>query len=473
MLVGRKKEIESLEKAYKSDESEFVAVYGRRRIGKTYLVRETFGNKFTFQYTGIHNISNREQLSEFYNELIRQGLNKTAAKPKTWFDAFHLLEDFILRSKVKRKVIFLDELPWMDAKNSRFIPAFEHFWNGWASARKDILLIICGSATSWIINKIFRSKGGLFNRVTYKILLKQFSLNECEQLVKARRLPFSRNMIMECYMVMGGVPYYWTKLDPSKSLATNVSELFLFDGGELHGEFNYIYESMFAKPEKYIRVVEALAGKKSGLTRDDIIAKSGLETNGQLTRILGDLEECGFIRKYCHTGKRVKDALYQLMDCYSLFYYQIVRSCHNVDEQYWAKLMKTPVYHTWSGLSFERLCLLHTRQLKQALGISGIMANIFSWNVKANNYHTGVQIDLLIDRSDDVIDICEMKYAADGFRVTSAFLKGIKMKVSVMRQYIPEKKFLQVVLVTSNGVIKNKYSEEIPVQVTAESLFIP
>ncbi|MDE5813223.1 MAG: AAA family ATPase, partial [Muribaculaceae bacterium] len=272
MLVGRKKEIDSLEKAYKSDESEFVAVYGRRRIGKTYLVRETFGKKFTFQYTGIHNISNREQLSEFYNELIRQGLNKTAAKPKTWFDAFHLLEDFILKSKVKRKVIFLDELPWMDAKNSGFIPAFEHFWNGWASARKDILLIICGSATSWIINKIFRSKGGLYNRVTYKILLKQFSLNECEQLVKARRLPFSRNMIMECYMVMGGVPYYWTKLDPSKSLATNVSELFLFDGGELHGEFNYIYESMFAKPEKYIRVVEALAGKKSGLTRDEVIA---------------------------------------------------------------------------------------------------------------------------------------------------------------------------------------------------------
>ena len=230
MLVGRKKEIESLEKAYKSDESEFVAVYGRRRIGKTYLVRETFGNKFTFQYTGIHNISNREQLSEFYNELIRQGLNKTASKPNTWFDAFHLLEDFILRSKVKRKVIFLDELPWMDAKNSRFIPAFEHFWNGWASARKDILLIICGSATSWIINKIFRNKGGLYNRVTYRIRLNQFSLAECEEFVKVYRLGFNRNMILEGYMVMGGVPYYWSKLDASKSMGQNMKEQLEWEG---------------------------------------------------------------------------------------------------------------------------------------------------------------------------------------------------------------------------------------------------
>lgn len=473
MLIGREKEIDSLMRAYNSKESEFVAVYGRRRIGKTYLIRETFGKKFTFQYTGIYKVSNRKQLEEFHRELLLQGLDKSMPAPKNWFDAFHLLGTLISSSKAKRKIIFIDELPWMDAKNSKFVAAFEHFWNGWASARKDILLIICGSATSWIINKIFRSKGGLYNRVTYKILLKQFSLHECEQLVDALHLPFSRNMIMEGYMIMGGIPYYWTKLHPRKSLASNVNDLFLAEDGELHGEFKYIYDSMFKKPDKYIRVVEALAGKKSGLTREEIIARGKLETNGQLTKILDDLEECGFIRKYCHTGKRVKDALYQLIDCYSLFYYQIVRTSHNVDEQYWSKLMKTPAYHTWCGLAFERLCLLHTRQLKQALGLSGIMANLFSWQIKANDYHQGVQIDLLIDRADNVINICEMKYAADGFKVTPAFLTGIKTKISIMRQYFPDKKYLQPVLITSNGVIRNKYSEEIPLQVTAESLFRP
>lgn len=473
MLIGREKEIESLMRAYSSNESEFVAVYGRRRIGKTYLIRETFRDKFTFQHTGIHNVSNRDQLEEFFRALIQQGLDKSIAKPKTWFDAFSMLEELVSKSKAKRKIIFIDELPWMDAKNSKFIPAFEHFWNAWASARKDIFLIICGSATSWIINKIFRSKGGLYNRVTSKIMLKQFSLHECELLVKANRLPYSRNMIMEGYMIMGGIPYYWTKLNPTESLATNITDLFLAEGGELHGEFKYIYDSMFKKPDKYIRVVEALSGKKSGLTREEIIKKGRLETNGQLTKILSDLEECGFIRKYCHTDKKTKDAIYQLIDCYSLFYYQIVRNVHNVDDQYWAKIMKTPAYYTWCGLSFERLCLLHTRQLKQALGILGIMANLFSWHIKANDYHQSVQIDLLIDRADDVIDICEMKYASDGFKVTPAFLKGIKTKTSVLRQYIPEKKSLQVVLVTSNGVIRNKYSDEIPVQISAESLFMP
>lgn len=215
MIIGRKEEIARLNRAYNSEYSEFVAVYGRRRIGKTFLIRETFDKGFTFQYTGIWNISNKEQLEEFYQNLVKQGLPSESKPPKSWFEAFHLLEDLIMASRQEKKIIFIDELPWMDARNSRFIPAFEHFWNGWASARKDILLIICGSATSWIINKIFRNRGGLYNRVTYKILLKQFTLHECEELVSSLKLPFNRNTIIEGYMVMGGVPYYWTKLEPS------------------------------------------------------------------------------------------------------------------------------------------------------------------------------------------------------------------------------------------------------------------
>lgn len=473
MIIGRKEEIDNLNRAYNSEHSEFVAVYGRRRIGKTYLIRETFGDSFTFQYTGIINISNKDQLNEFHANLIRQGLPSDIKAPRTWFEAFHQLENLISKSKQRRKVIFLDELPWMDAPNSRFIPAFEHFWNGWASARHDVLLIICGSATSWIINKIFRNIGGLYNRVTYRIRLQQFSLAECEELVQSLKLPLSRNMILETYMIMGGVPYYWNKLDPSKSIGQNINDLFLKDSGELRNEFNFIYASMFKSPEKYIKVVEALSGKKSGMTRDEIISKSKLQSNGSLSDILEDLIECGFIRKYCHLDKRLKDAIYQLIDCYTLFYYQFVRNAYNVDDEYWNKLLRTPTYNTWCGLAFERVCLLHSRQIKAALGISGIMANIFSWHVKGNDVHPGVQIDLLIDRSDNVINICEMKYAPNGYSMTRAALESINKKVAVLQHYVPARKFISPVLITSNGIIRNKYSEDIRQFVTGDQLFRP
>lgn len=471
MLVGRKEEINELKRAYDSEYSEFVAVYGRRRVGKTFLVRETFKNQFTFQYTGALNVTNKEQLNEFYQSMLKQGLSPLLPSPKTWFDAFRMLEELIAASTQNRKIIFLDELPWMDAPNSKFVAAFEHFWNGWGSARKDVLLIICGSATSWIINKIFRNKGGLYNRVTYRLRIKQFSLAECEEYAKAYGLPLNRNMILECYMVMGGIPYYWSKLNPAKSMPRNINDLFLKENGVLRDEFNYIYASIFNRPEKYLKVVEALAGKKSGLTRDEIIQKSKLGNNGQLSNILEDLIECGFVRKYCHTDRKLRDALYQLIDCYTLFYYQFVKNAYNVDDEYWDKLLRTPTYNTWCGLAFERVCLLHSRQIKVALGISGIMANIFSWHAKGNEEHPGVQIDLLIDRSDNVINVCEMKYAPRGYSLTASALKNINMKVVVLQKYVPARRFVSPVLITSNGVIRNKYSDDIRQFVTADQLF--
>lgn len=473
MIIGRKEEIAQLKRAYSSERSEFVAVYGRRRIGKTYLIRETFEGEFTFQYSGVFKASNREQLDVFYKSLIEQGLDPTEQPPKSWFDAFFLLEHLIGKSQKSRKIVFLDELPWMDARNSRFIPAFEHFWNGFASARKDILLIICGSATSWIINKIFRNKGGLYNRVTYRLKLRQFSLHECEGLAKSLRLPLNRHMIMEGYMVMGGVPYYWTKLQPQMSMAQNVNRLFINPGGELHDEFSYIYSSMFNSPDKYMKVVEALSGKKSGMTRDEIISKGKLDSNGQLSRVLEDLIECGFVRKYCHTDRRLKDALYQLVDCYTLFYYQFVKMAHGVDEDYWMRIMHTPAFNTWCGLAFERVCLLHTRQIKAAIGISGIMANLYSWHVKKADEHPGAQIDLVIDRADNVVNVCEMKYAPEGYRLTSDELRKMYDRLSIFKIYIKRNKYAELVLITSNGVIPNKNSFEIPLQVTGDQLFLP
>ncbi|MDE5969427.1 MAG: hypothetical protein K2G74_01175 [Muribaculaceae bacterium] len=230
---------------------------------------------------------------------------------------------------------------------------------------------------------------------------------------------------------------------------------------------------MFKSPEKYVKIVEALSGKKSGLTRDEIIKKGKLDSSGQLSRILEDLIECGFVRKYCHLDKKLRDALYQLVDCYTLFYYQFIKMAHGVDEEYWNKLAQTPTYNTWCGLAFERVCLLHSRQIKVALGISGIMANIFSWHINKNENHPGVQIDLLLNRSDNVINVCEMKYAPNGFYMTSTELKKINTQIVVLQQYVPARKYVSPVLITSNGIIRNKYSDEIRHLVSAEQLFQP
>jgi hypothetical protein len=472
MLIGRKEELQKIRQAYNSEYSEFIAVYGRRRVGKTFLIREAFDYKFTFTYTGRYNSTAKQQLASFYASLKKQGCN-AESEPKNWVEAFDLLEKLLEASSDKRKVVFLDELPWMDSPRSGFVSALEYFWNAWATARKDILLIISGSASSWIIKEIFRNKGGLHNRVTYRMALKPFSLNEVEQYVEANNLGFSRNQIIEGYMVMGGIPYYWSKLSADKSMAQNINDLFFKEEGEFHYEFNELYQSIFNRPEKYISVIEALATKKKGLTRDEIIRVAKLDSSGKLTNIIDNLTQCGFIRKYCAPGKRVRDVVYQLIDCYTIFYYQFIKNASGADEEYWTKLQNTAAYHSWCGVAFERVCMLHSRQIKAALGISGIMANVYSWQTDKTEYHPGVQIDMLIDRADNVVDLCEMKYAPDGYTMTAAEAEKINTRSRVLSQYLPAKKSIRVVLITSNGLNGNIGSAYIQKQLTATDLFLP
>ena len=472
MIIGRKKELEQLRTAFDSDEAQLVAVYGRRRIGKTFLVRNAFDNSFTFTYSGTLNISNRDQLALFHDALVRHGANN-GATPTSWFEAFGQLRDLIEKSTDKRKVIFIDEMPWMDAPRSKFVPALESFWNGWASGRNDILMIICGSASSWIINKIFKNRGGLHNRVSCRIHLHQFTLFEIEEFASHHKLGFSRNQILEGYMAMGGVPFYWSKLSPSKSIAQNINDIFLNEDGELRHEFNELYASIYDNPERYISVIEALSTKKKELTREEIAKAGKLGNNGHLTSILRDLTVCGFIRKYCHTDKKLRDAIYQLVDCYTLFHYQFVMQSYGADDDYWVKIQQTPTYNTWCGLAFERVCLLHARQIKAALGISGIIANIFSWHIARTEDHPGVQIDLVIDRSDNVTNICEMKYAPNGYTMTAQEANRISERLRVFSLYAPKRKSVQLVMITSNGIPGQGRRLQIARELTADDLFRP
>lgn len=469
-MIGRIDEQRRLREAFESEYSEFVAVYGRRRVGKTFLVREQFHYKFTFQHTGLARKSTREQLQSFQLSLRRQGYTK-APLPGNWIEAFDMLKDLIEWSKDRRKVVFIDEMPWMDAPRSSFLPALENFWNSFASARKDVVLIACGSATSWIVRKLLKNKRGLHNRITYRIHLQPFTLNECEQYAKQRKLGMSRLQLMEGYMALGGIPYYWSLLDKSKSLAQNIDRLFFSKDGELKGEYYELYASLFNHPEKYVAVIETLGKKRSGLSREEIIKEGKLESNGKLSEILEDLENCGFIRKYNMIGMKSKGALYQLIDCYTLFYFRFIQNNNSNDEHFWSKSIGTGEYNSWCGLAFERLCLLHSRQIKTKLGISGIISSEYAWWTDQKDGKRGAQIDLLIDRNDGVINLCEMKYTKVPFQIDASYEANLLNKRARFIEATQTRKAVHITMVSSQGLERNAYADEIQSEVSGGDLF--
>ena len=471
MMIGRKAERDELLATLEEEDSQFVAVYGRRRVGKTYLIRETFGYKFTFQHTGLAKGSLMEQLAEF-QESLRQAGMKRPRRPKTWMEAFHLLSDLIASSAEKgKKVIFIDELPWMDTPKSNLLSALEHFWNGWASARKDIVLIVCGSATAWVQRKILSNYGGLHNRVTRKLRVQPFTLGECEQYMASRGLSLSRKELTVGYMAMGGIPYYWSLMQKKWSLDQNVDNLFFKYDAPLQQEYDALYASLFKYPEPYMKVVTALGKVRQGLHRDEILKSARLSDNQTFSDVLRDLEQCGFIRKYMAIGKKSRSAFYQLMDNYSLFYLNFVKANSENDEHFWTNSIDTPLRNSWSGIAFERLCLWHVTQIKAALGISGVNSSVYSWRTEATEEHDGAQIDLLIDRRDGVINLCEMKYADDTYALDAEEEKKLRNRLTAFKLDTKTRKGIHTTLVTTYGIRSNSHSGMIQSVVTMDGLF--
>lgn len=470
MIIGRKEEQQILHSAVQSENSEFVAVYGRRRVGKTYLIRETFGYKFTFQHTGLAKGNTKEQLFSFAISLRDAGYDDCPI-PKSWLEAFSLLSTYLKNSTDEKKIVFLDELPWMDTPRSNFISAFEHFWNGWASARKDIVLIICGSATSWIINKVINDHGGLHNRVTKQIALQPFTLKECEMFAKSKGLEMSRYQLAECYMVLGGIPYYWSLLEKGLSLAQNIDKIIFAKNGKLSNEFNQLYASLFKSPEQYIDIVTALGKKKAGMTREEIIAATDKYSNGALSKVLDELEYCGFIRKYNGFDKKSKQAIYQLIDNYTLFYFKFIQQNENNDEHFWSASIDSAMHRAWSGLAFERLCMAHTQQIKAALGIAGVLSNVYSWRKEADEMSDGAQIDLLIDRKDQVINLCEIKYSLSEYAIDAEYEQKLRNKKSAFIDATNTRKAVHLTMVTTFGIKANAHSGIVQNEITLEDLF--
>ena len=472
MFIGRDNEIKVLKKAKEDNRPHFIAVYGRRRIGKTSLIRKAYGEDFLFQHAGLSKGGLTKQLSAFTSSLEKAGYISNR-KTKNWMDAFDELRNLVLKSEKDKKIIFLDEISWMDTPRCDLLVALEYFWNSFASARNDIILIVAASATSWILSKIIHNKGGLYNRLTEEINLTGFTLKECEEFTNEKGLVLTRNQILQFYMVFGGVPYYWEFIEKGLSLNQNIDNILFSSNAPLRNEFTYIFSSIFRKPEIYLRIVKALGTKKVGMTRDEIIEKTSIDNSGALTKQLEELESCGFIRKYYAFGMKTKNALYQLIDNYTLFYYSFLEK-YPTDENFWTNQINTPRLNNWMGLAFERVCLEHVKQIKMKLGISGVYTEVNSWYCKKDDEKGlfGSQIDLLIVRKDQVINLCEMKYSDTEYTIKKETDESIRKKISDLRNGTKSKFAIFPTIITTYGLVENSYSLNIQSVITLDDLFL-
>ena len=468
-IIGREKEQKILRECVESGSPEFVAIYGRRRIGKTFLVKNFFKGEFDFYMTGSYNSTLSENLSEFQAQLEEYS-GKNWPKAKSWREAFRQLKEYLSSLNKDRVIVFIDELPWLDTPRSRFINALELFWNSWGDSQSRLKFIVCGSATTWMTNKLIGDKGGLHNRITRQIYLAPFNLHETEEMLHSIGVRWNRHQIVECYMTMGGTPFYLAKIDKSMSLPQNIDRLFFHQKGELRMEYDILFRSLFKESTIYRRVVELLAKKSVGMTRDEIKDTLKLQEGGYLSEVLQNLITCDFIREYNAFGKKQKDKLFQLTDLYTLFYLKQVKGAQQVDGDYWTTRIDSPAHRAWAGYAFEQVCLHHISQIKSALGIRGIQSTVSSWIGEKDGKKLG-QIDLIIDRRDEVINLCEMKYSLNTYDITPAYMTHLTERAELFREMTKTKKALHLTFVTVNGIKHNERWGLIQNEVTADDLF--
>lgn len=476
-IVGRKKEQQQLEHLLDSKEAEFLVVYGRRRVGKTFLIRNYFKDRLTFNHTALSPLELeggellQAQLLNFTSSLRRSGMEIDAA-PQSWFEAFDLLIDFLSsKSKTEKIIVFIDEMPWLDTPKSGFVTAFEHFWNGWAAGQDNLLLVACGSATTWIVDRLLSNKGGLYNRVTQEMHLAPFTLKECEEYYREHGVVMDRYDQVQCYMAIGGIPYYMSFIDPGYSLAQNIDRLLFTRNGLLTLEFARLFGSLFSSPEPYKQVIRLLADYREGLKREDIAKLLNMSSGGTLSKLLEALVVSDFVTRYQYFGKSKREVYYKLTDFYSLFYIRFVEKGRRMNVDYWQNNQLTPSVTAWRGLAFEDVCMVHVQQIRQALGILGVQSEASPWHYVSVDKKMGAQIDLLINRSDRIVDICEMKFCVNTYRMDKKADESIRNKIQVVMDTVRGRKAIHPVIVTTYGLAKNEYSSRIQRVITMDDLF--
>ena len=476
-IIGREREQALIQEYCDSPKAELVAVYGRRRVGKTFLIKTFFHQTFDFYFTGAFETPRSTQLRLFQQELERYSGQKRK-KPLDWFEAFEQLRDYLSGLKKERIVVFLDELPWMDTPKSCFLQAFSYFWNSWASNVAGMKFFVCGSATTWMLSKLIGDKGGMHGRVNRQIYLRPFNLNETAAFLRSKRIDWTRLQIAQTYMVMGGIPYYLDMLDPAYTVEENVDHLFFEDGAVLRTEYDFVFRSLFKDSAVYQAVVETLAKKSIGLTREEIVQAAKVQNNGTLTEVLENLRRCDFVRTYAAFGKKSRSQMFQLVDLFSLFHNRFVAHNNSQDNRFWHNMHDNPARKAWEGYAFEQICLHHIPQIKQKLRIGGTLSEVCSWQCPPFTdadgiHHKGTQIDLLIDRRDQVIDLCEMKFSSEEYAITGDYDERLRSRKETFRTVTGTRKTLHTVLVTTFGLTRTKYGDNIHDVVTLADLFEP
>lgn len=438
-----------------------VAIIGRRRVGKTFLVRETYTEKIDVEISGVQYASLKEQIQNFTLELKKafETFSFPEKSPKNWLAAFHLLSQCLDSfQKEGKKIVFLDELPWFSTHKSGFVSALGWFWNSWATRKNDVVLVICGSAASWMIQKIVNDRGGLHNRITKRVFLKPFTLEEAETFLKSRNLNLDRYHILQLYMALGGIPHYLKEVKSGLSAAQNIQSICLQPSGLLYREFERLYPALFEYPENHIAIIRALSSVGKGLNRQEILKISGLQDGGGASRFIEELVVSDFVTQYYPLDQKKKELYYRLTDEYSLFYLKFMEDMEHTGEDAWVKLSETQAYKVWSGYAFETICLKHVAQVKKALGISGVYSTVSGFYKPGKKDESGIQIDLLIDRNDKVINLCELKFYHHAWVLSKKENEQIREQIARFKKLTKTRKQVFFTVITPYGVKHNEHS---------------
>lgn len=476
-IIGRKEEQKQLMDLYDSGKPEFLAVYGRRRVGKTFLIRETLRDQITFYHTGLSiyedekPITTEDQLRHFYHSLQVHG-SDADHYPKDWMEAMYMLEELLEKlDNGNRQVVFIDELPWLDTDGARIIMAIDAFWNSWAAGRDNMMLIVCGSAASWMLKNVIKEKGGLFNRLTDDMKISPFCLKEAEEFLLSKNVEMSRYDLVQAYMAVGGIPYYLNFFRKGMSLAQNIDALFFDEKAKLRLEFTKLFTSLFRFPENYVRVIRFLFTKHCGFTRDEIAAHLGIETGGTLSAILEALEESDFIRCYSPYDARPYEKLYRLIDPFCLMWLHWKEKEQVTDPQFWQHKVNSSTLYRWGGTAFEEVCMMHVPQIKHALHIGAVQSEQSPFTLRATADHDGMQCDLVIERADRVVNLCEMKYCQEEYAIDKSYDKTLRGRMALLKETIKKTQTLQLTFVTTFGLKHNIYSGIVQSEVTLDDLF--
>ena len=434
-IIGRKQEMEELERLYRSDRPEFVAVYGRRRVGKTFLIKQALKDRITFQHTGVSPIDQddeksrmKTQLESFYYSMLNHGL-EGFKMPKSWMEAFYQLEQLLAGlDDGKRQVVFIDEMPWMDTPRSGFLPAFENFWNGWCSGRDNMMLIVCGSATSWILGNLSRSR-----------------------------------------MVFGGIPYYLSFFRKGESFEKNTDRILFGRNPRLKDEFNRLFNAIFGNPEDCKKIIRLLATRHNGFTREEIALATGVPLGGGLSDTLAALAESDFILRYM-PYRQSKVEHYKLIDNFCLFWLKYVEP-NLTDVDFMTDNITSDVMRFWKGVAFEEVCWQHNTQIKRALEIGGVKSSLSAWSVKGDEENEGAQIDLLINRADNVVNLCEMKFSGGEYVISKDEESKLRNRIEMLKKTLSPKQTVHLTMITTYGVAYGKHSGIVQKQVVMDDLF--